>query len=243
MKNPTAAALVIGDEILSGRTRDANMHHLAKELARAGVDLLEVRFVPDDQDAIVWAVNELCGRFGHVITSGGIGPTHDDITADSIAAAFGVSIDVRADARAILEARYAAMGVEINAARLRMAHIPAGAILIENPVSGAPGFSIGNVHVLAGVPAVFQAMLASVLPKLDGGPPVISQTLRVAMAEGDLAAPLGEIASAHPQLSFGSYPYIDKGAFGASIVVRGRDGLAVGAAMAEISALFGGSQT
>src|SRR6056297_2449913 len=179
MPNPTAAMLVIGDEILSGRTRDANMHHLAQELTKVGIDLCEVRIVSDDHDAIVSALNAL--RAGHdtVITSGGIGPTHDDITADAVAAAFGVTVDVRDDARAILAEHYAKTGRELNAARLRMARIPDGATLIENPVSAAPGFTLGKVHVMAGVPAVFEAMVASVLPTLTGGAPLISRTLRV----------------------------------------------------------------
>ena len=164
MANPTAAMLVIGDEILSGRTRDANMHHLAGQLTDAGIDLKEVRVVSDDADAITGATRALAATHDHVFTSGGIGPTHDDITADCIAAAFDVPIDVRADARAILEAHYAKTKIELNAARLRMARIPDGAALIDNPVSGAPGFTLENVHVMAGVPAIFQAMVASVLP-------------------------------------------------------------------------------
>ena len=169
MPNPTAAMLVIGDEILSGRTRDANMHYLAGELARVGIDLEEVRIVSDKAPRIVAALNALRGGYDHVFTSGGIGPTHDDITADAVAAAFGVGIGVRDDARAILAAHYQRTGLELNAARLRMARIPDGAALIDNPVSSAPGFSLGNVHVMAGVPAVFQAMVASVLPGFAGG--------------------------------------------------------------------------
>ena len=166
MPNPTAAMLVIGDEILSGRTRDSNMHHLAGVLTKKGIDLAEVRVVADDRAAIVAAVQALSGAWDHVFTSGGIGPTHDDITADCIAEAFGAAIDVRADARALLAAHYKRTGGELNEARLRMARIPDGAILIDNPVSIAPGFSIGNVHVMAGVPAVFEAMVATVMPQL-----------------------------------------------------------------------------
>ncbi len=173
MANPTAAMLVIGDEILSGRTRDANMHHLAGELTAQGIDLKEVRVVSDDAPAIVAAVRALSEGFDHVFTSGGIGPTHDDITADCIAEAFGVSIDVRADARALLEAHYQRTGMELNTARLRMARIPEGATLIDNPVSIAPGFTLGNVNVMAGVPALFVAMVASVLPQLTGGAPLV----------------------------------------------------------------------
>ncbi|MBR9766066.1 MAG: competence/damage-inducible protein A, partial [Rhodobacteraceae bacterium] len=150
MGNPKAAMIVIGDEILSGRTRDANMHHLAGELTKMGIDLCEARFVSDDQGAIVGAVRAMSDTYDHIFTSGGIGPTHDDITADCVAEAFGRSIDVRDDARALLEAHWTARGVEINEARLRMARIPAGARLIDNPVSIAPGFTIENVHVMAG---------------------------------------------------------------------------------------------
>ena len=240
MPNPTAAMLVIGDEILSGRTRDANMHHLAQELVKVGIDLKEVRVVSDDPDAIIAAVNDLRASFGTVITSGGIGPTHDDITADCIARAFGVSIDVRADARKILEDRYALMGTEINESRLRMARIPDTATLIENPVSGAPGFTLENVHVMAGVPSVFQAMVASVLPTLASGQPLLSQTLRIDRGEGDVAAPLAALAAQFPMLSVGSYPFQQNGAYGTNIVIRGVDGAIVDDAMAKLAALFPG---
>jgi molybdenum cofactor synthesis domain-containing protein len=239
MKTPTAAMLVIGDEILSGRTRDANMHHLAQVLTSAGIDLKEVRIVSDEAPAIIDAVNALRKSHSHVITSGGIGPTHDDITADSIASAFGVGIDVRDDAKAILQERYDRMGVELNEARLRMARIPDGATLIENPVSGAPGFTLENVHVMAGVPAVFQAMVAQIIPLLDGGPPVLSQTIRVEKPEGELAGALGDIARVHPDVSIGSYPFIENGAYGSNIVVRGRDGKAVGQAIQAVAQIFG----
>ena len=240
MPNPTDAMLVIGDEILSGRTRDANMYHLANELTAAAIDLKEVRVVSDDHPQIVAAVQALSAAHTHVFTSGGIGPTHDDITADAVAAAFGVGIGVRDDARAILQARYDRMGTTMNEARLRMARIPDGAALIDNPVSGAPGFTIGNVHVMAGVPAVFTAMVASVLPTLTGGSPVISRSIRIDMAEGDIAGPLAALASAHPDLSFGSYPFQRDGRFGASVVVRGQDGAAVDAAALAIVDTLGG---
>ncbi|SFP33470.1 competence/damage-inducible protein A [Tranquillimonas alkanivorans] len=241
MPNPTAAMLVIGDEILSGRTRDANMHFLAGELTKHGVDLREVRVVSDDADAIVEAVDTLRGRFDHVFTSGGIGPTHDDITADCIARAFDAPIDVRDDAREILQAHYDRQGTQINEARLRMARIPEGATLIDNPVSAAPGFTLGNVHVMAGVPQVFQAMVASVLPTITGGDPVLSQTLRIERGEGDIAAPLRELAEAHPDLSFGSYPYIRDGVFGVNVVIRGTDGAALDAAMQRLADAFPGA--
>lgn len=238
MPNPTAAMLVIGDEILSGRTRDANMHFLAGEFTKHGIDLREVRIVSDDPKAIVSALNALRSSYDTVVTSGGIGPTHDDITADCVADAFGVPIDVRDDARALLAAHYERQGTELNTARLRMARIPDGATLIDNPVSVAPGFTLDNVHVMAGVPSVFQAMVASVLPTLTGGAPLLSQTLRVFKGEGDIAGPLGDLASEFDDLQFGSYPFQKDGVFGANIVVRGTEGSRVDAAMTRLSALF-----
>lgn len=236
MPNPTAAMLVIGDEILSGRTRDSNMHHLAGELTRHGIMLTEARVVADDQPAIVAAVNALRAAYDHVFTSGGIGPTHDDITADAIATAFGVGIDVRDDARAILAAHYERTGTELNAARLRMARIPDGATLIDNPVSRAPGFTLGNVHVMAGVPTVFEAMVASVLPTLTGGDPLLSQTIRVMRGEGEIATALSALAAAFPDLSFGSYPFVREGVYGTNLVVRGTDAARLDAAMLQLSA-------
>jgi len=237
MPNPTAAMLVIGDEILSGRTRDANMPYLASELTRAGIDLREVRVISDDPDAIVAAVQALSAAHDVVFTSGGIGPTHDDITAENVARAFGRAISVRDDARAILAAHYEARDMELNEARLRMARIPEGATLIENPISAAPGFSLENVHVMAGVPTIFQAMVASVLPMITGGAPILSQSLDVARGEGDIAGPLTDLAARYPDLSFGSYPYIRGGAYGVNVVVRGHDGARVDAAMAELSGM------
>ena len=238
MTNPTAAILVIGDEILSGRTRDANMHHLAGQLTEAGIDLTEVRIVSDDAPAIIAAVQALSASYSHVFTSGGIGPTHDDITADCIAAAFDTPIDIRDDARALLQAHYDRSGQELNTARLRMARIPDGATMIDNPVSTAPGFTLGNVHVMAGVPSVFQAMIASVLPTLSGGAPLLSRSLRVVRGEGDIAGPLGEFAARHPDLSVGSYPFQKDGIYGANLVVRGQDAAALDAAMAELGTVF-----
>ena len=238
MPNPTAAMLVIGDEILSGRTRDANTHHLAQELTRAGIDLKEVRVVSDDRDAIIWAVNALRTEFDHVFTSGGIGPTHDDITAESVAAAFGMGIDVRDDARAILQAHYDRQGIELNEARLRMARIPKGAALIDNPISAAPGFTLRNVHVMAGVPAIFNTMVASVVPTLTGGAPLVSQSIRIDRPEGEIAGPLGDLAAAHPDLSMGSYPFIQNGTYGANIVIRGTDAAAVARAADELLAMM-----
>jgi len=238
MPNPTAAMIVIGDEILSGRTRDSNMHFLAGELTRVGIDLREVRVVSDSRDAIIEAVRALSATHDEVFTSGGIGPTHDDITADCIAAAFDTAIDIRTDARAILQAHYDRSGTELNAARLRMARIPDGATLIDNPVSSAPGFTLRNVHVMAGVPSVFQAMVASVLPGLTGGAPLMSQTYRIARGEGDIAGPLSALADDYPDLMIGSYPFQTNGIFGSNIVIRGHDGARIEAAMITLAGQF-----
>jgi molybdenum cofactor synthesis domain-containing protein len=234
MPNPTAAMLTIGDEILAGRTQDTNMPHLARALAEAGIDLRETRVVGDIADEIVAAVNALRARWDHVFTSGGIGPTHDDITADCIAAAFGVGIDVREDARAILATNYANPERDLNAARLRMARVPDGATLIDNPVSKAPGFTMGNVHVMAGVPSVFKAMVAGLVPTLTGGAPLLSGTLRVDVPEGVIAGPLRAVAEAHPEVSIGCYPFNMGGALGANLVARGTDPAALDAAMAAL---------
>lgn len=240
MTNPSAAMLVIGDEILSGRTRDANMHHLAGRLTEMGIDLKEVRIVSDDAPAIRSAARELSDRYDHVFTSGGIGPTHDDITAECIADAFQRPISIRDDARAILQAHYDKQGLELNEARLRMARIPDGADLIENPISAAPGFTIENVHVMAGVPSIFKAMLETVLPGLTGGAPLHSETVRIARAEGDIASPLAALAARYPELSFGSYPFQKDGIYGANIVIRGTSEVMVGTARRELVSLFDG---
>jgi molybdenum cofactor synthesis domain-containing protein len=236
--NPTAAMLVIGDEILSGRTRDGNTQFLAGELTRIGIALREARIVPDDHDAIVRAVTALSAGFDHVFTSGGIGPTHDDITADAIAAAFGVPIGIREDACALLAAHYARAGLAFNDARQRMARIPDGARLIDNPVSVAPGFTLGNVHVMAGVPTIFQAMVASVLPTLAGGAPLLSQSWRVNRGEGEVAAAFGALAAEYPDLSMGSYPFNQSGSIGTHLVIRGTDPARLDAAMTRLAALF-----
>ena len=243
MARPTAAMLVIGDEILSGRTRDANMHHLAGRLAAAGIDLVEVRVVPDEADAIVAALTALRDGADHVFTSGGIGPTHDDITADAVAAAFGVGIDVRDDARAILEERYRRTGFEMNEARLRMARIPDGATLIANPVSGAPGFTIGNVHVMAGVPQIFEAMLDGVLATLTGGPALSTARLTVEKGEGDIAGPLRSAQEAAPGVKIGSYPRHVDGRYSVEIVVRGADADEVGRVADDLARTFGVERT
>ncbi|WP_447925117.1 competence/damage-inducible protein A [Georgenia muralis] len=238
MPNPTAAILVIGDEILSGRTRDANAYHLAGELTRVGIDLREIRVVPDDHDVIVAAINALRSAYTHVFTSGGIGPTHDDITADAVAAAFGAGIDVREDARALLEASLAARGRTATPDQLRMARIPDGATLIVNDLSGAPGFSIGNVHVMAGVPSIFVAMLDTVLPTLEAGAPRLSREVRFAVGEGRIASPLRELAEAMPQLSVGSYPFREGDLYGTNIVVRGTDEALLDEAVARLEEIL-----
>ena len=234
MSRPTAAMIVVGDEILSGRTRDSNMHHLAGRLTAHGIDLAEVRVVSDRKDAIVAAVRALAQAHDHVFTSGGIGPTHDDVTADAVAAALDLPIGVRDDARRILAERYDAMGIELNDARLRMARIPEGATLIENPVSAAPGFSAGNVHVMAGVPKIFEAMVAGLLPRLSGGAPLVSRTLLVQRG-GDVALALDAAQAAHPHLSVGSYPsQRPDGAFEVRVVVRGPDADELDAVLAAL---------
>ncbi|RWR25240.1 competence/damage-inducible protein A [Agrococcus lahaulensis] len=236
MSNPTAAMLVIGDEILSGRTREANAFHLAGRLGQVGIDLREIRVVPDDHRVIVDALDQLRAVHTHVFTSGGIGPTHDDITADAVADAFGVGIEVRDDARARLQAAVGA-GRTLTPEHLRMARIPHNAALIANRISGAPGFSIGNVHVMAGVPAIFVAMLDDLLPGLEAGLPVVSSELRFDVGEGRIAAPLRELAAEMPTLSIGSYPFRDDAGYGTNIVVRGTDPTLVREAMARLRAI------
>lgn len=238
MTNPTAAMIVIGDEILSGRTRDANMFHLAGELTNHGITLTEVRVVADDPVAIVAAINETRPKYTHVFTSGGIGPTHDDITADCVAQAFGVGIDVREDAKAILATNYENGVDDLTPARLRMARIPDGATLIDNAISKAPGFTIENVHVMAGVPSIFANMLDWLLPQLAKGATVFSATIRINLPESAIAGPLGIIANDFPQLSIGSYPFFEGGAYGANLVVRGLDETAVAAAETAIKDAF-----
>jgi molybdenum cofactor synthesis domain-containing protein len=217
----TAALLVIGDEILSGRTKDKNIGFIAEYLTAIGIDLKEVRVVSDDEDEIVAALNALRKRYTYVFTTGGIGPTHDDITADSVAKAFGVPIDV--DPRALKLFKERAPQLELNEARLRMARIPQGAELVENKISTAPGFWLGNVIVMAGVPAIMQAMLDAVSAKLQTGQKMLSETVRADAREGDIGTPLGEIAKANPDVIIGSYPFFDGQGPNTNIVVRGRD--------------------
>jgi molybdenum cofactor synthesis domain-containing protein len=220
----TAAILVIGDEILSGRTKDKNIGYIAEYLTTIGIDVREVRVVPDIEDEIVTALNALRHRYTYVFTTGGIGPTHDDITADCVAKAFGVKIDHDPRAVAILKERFEKTGTEMNEARLRMARIPDGADLVANKVSGAPGFWIGNVITMAGVPSIMQAMLDEVAPKLKTGTKMLSESIRADAKEGDVGTELGLVAAQFPGVSIGSYPFFDeKLGPNTNIVVRARD--------------------
>lgn len=226
----TASMLVIGDEILSGKTKDKNIGVLADALTMVGIDLVEVRIVSDDEPAIIAALNALRASTTYVFTCGGIGPTHDDITADAVAKAFGVGIDIDPRAHKLLSDFYDSTGREMNEARARMTRIPDGADLIANPVSIAPGFQIGNVHVMAGVPSVFAAMLESLLPNLEGGVPITTNTLPFNCGEGDLAGALSEIDALFPSVAIGSYPKLIDGRFTTEIVLRSRDTRALDAA-------------
>src|ERR1700682_2616381 len=228
----TAAVLAIGDEILSGRTKDKNIGYIADVLVAVGIDLREVRVVPDIEAEIVAAVNALRARYDYLFTTGGIGPTHDDITAESVAKAFGVPIAVDPRAKALLLTRIAEK--DMNEARLRMARIPQGADLILNKVSAAPGFRIGNVHVMAGVPTIMQAMLDEVAPTLKTGIKMLSETVKANCREGDIGTPLGEIAKAHPDVMIGSYAFRDDGRPNTNIVVRSRDAQKLAAAKTAV---------
>jgi molybdenum cofactor synthesis domain-containing protein len=243
----TAALLVIGDEILSGRTKDKNIGYVAEYLTALGIDLLEVRVVGDKEGAIVDALNALRHRYTYVFTTGGIGPTHDDITADCVAKAFGVSIDIDPRALAIMQERLASTRIEMNDARLRMTRIPKGADLVLNKVSGAPGMWIGNVIVMAGVPTIMQAMLDEVAPKLKTGVRMHAETIRADAREGDIGSQLGEIAKANPQVAIGSYPVFDpQHGPNTNVVLRARDAeklAAAKAAVEEMLARVRGAQT
>ena len=220
----TAAVLVIGDEILSGRTKDKNIGYIADYMTALGIDLKEVRIVSDDETAIVDALNALRSAYNYVFTTGGIGPTHDDITADCVAKAFGVPLEFHPDAVAIMKERVAKVGGELNEARMRMTRIPKGGTLVANKVSGAPGFWIGNVITMAGIPAVMQAMLDEVAPQLKTGVKMLSESIRADAREGDVGTELGLIAKAFPDTIIGSYPFMDeKGAPNTNLVVRSRD--------------------
>jgi molybdenum cofactor synthesis domain-containing protein len=235
----TAAVLVIGDEILSGRTKDKNIGYIAEYLTRLGIDLREVRVVGDDESAIVEAVNALRARHTYLFTTGGIGPTHDDITAECVAKAFGVPIDYDPRAVKILKERLAQTGGEINEARMRMTRIPQGAELVLNKVSAAPGFWLGNAIVMAGVPSIMQVMLDEVAPKLKTGVRMLSETVRADAREGDIGTPLGEIAKAHPEVSIGSYPFFDETRGpNTNVVIRARDAAKLAAARSAVETML-----
>ncbi len=232
--SPTAAVLLIGDEILSGRTQDSNLAYIAKFLAAYGIDVCEARVVRDREEEIATAVNALRGRYTYVFTTGGIGPTHDDITTDAMGRAFGVSADHHPEALALLAPRYTPG--EFNEMRRRMARIPEGATLIRNRVSTAPGFQIANVIVLAGVPMIMRAMLEDVGPRLQRGRLVVSRTISAEIGEGRIAAALAQIQRDHPTIAIGSYPAFAENGPRVEVVVRGRDGDAVGRAAAAVQA-------
>ncbi len=235
--NPTSCLLVIGNEVLSGRTRDANIQFLATRLGEIGIPLREVRVIPDVRETIIATVNEVRPKFDHVFTTGGIGPTHDDITSECIAAAFGLPWEPHPEAWARLERHY--KPGEFNAARQRMATMPRGATLIDNPISIAPGFTIGNVHVLAGVPRIMQAMFEALAPSLQGGPPIASRTVHAdGVMEGRIAEGLAAIQARWPMLDIGSYPYYRMGGGGVALVAKGGDAEAVEAASRDITALL-----
>ena len=234
-KITTAAVLIIGNEILSGRTQDINLNYIAKGLSEIGVALREARVIPDVDTIIIAAVNELRARFDYLFTTGGIGPTHDDITAECVARAFGVKLTLHPDAHRLFLDHYPPG--ELNEARLRMAHTPEGASLIHNPVSRPPGFRMDNVFVMAGIPKVMQGMFDGIKPQLQGGPPLLSRTIACDLPEGVIAKGFGEIQQRYPELDLGSYPFQRRGQFGASLVVRGRDPARIAAAAEEVAAL------
>ena len=222
MKIVTAGVLLIGDELLSGRTRDTNLSTIAKWLGPLGVQVGEARIIADDSEMITQTVRAFSERFDYVFTTGGIGPTHDDITADCIAAAFGVGISERKDAMAELRTRYKES--ELNEARRRMARIPDGASLIKNPVSQAPGFQTQNVFTMAGVPSIMKSMLADIEHRIEGGAKVYSRTVEASnIGEGDAAKALGELEKAYEGVNIGSYPFFNAGLHGVNFVARGRD--------------------
>jgi molybdenum cofactor synthesis domain-containing protein len=234
----TAAVLIIGDEILSGRTQDTNLNFIARYLGTFGIDLAEARVVGDVKADIIGALDALRARWDYVITTGGIGPTHDDITADSVAEAFGVPLYEHPEIIAMMVARWQG---ELNPARRRMARVPEGASLVRNPIQGPPGFHIGNVFVLAGVPAVMRGMMEDVGPRMRPGVVVISRSVRVEGAgESAMAAPLEAVARAHPNLSLGSYPFFGPDGFGSNLVVRGRDAGEVNATVEELIGVLDG---
>jgi molybdenum cofactor synthesis domain-containing protein len=233
----TAALLVIGDEILSGRTKDVNIGATADFCTDLGIELKEVRVVSDETDEIVEAINALRARYTYVFTTGGIGPTHDDITADAVARAFGVALPINAQAREMLESRWRQTGTEVNEARLRMARIPEGADLIVNSVSAAPGFRIGNVHVMAGVPVIMRAMLEALVPTLKGGKKVLSVTVKAAVGEGTVGGPLGALQEQYPDVKMGSYPQMGHDRIMTELVLRGTDAARLEEAAGKVRAM------
>ena len=235
-KTVTACLVIIGNEVLSGRTQEANLQYLAKSLNEVGVRLSEARVIPDVEEIIVATVNECRAKFDYVITTGGIGPTHDDITSACIAKAFGVAHVRHPEAEARLRRHYA-RPEDLNAQRLRMAEMPEGAELVDNPVSAAPGFRIGNVIVLAGVPRIMQAMFEGYRHRLKGGATMHSRTVVAYVPEGQMAAGLGATQTAHPSVEIGSYPFFRAGRLGASLVVRGTDAAEVAAAIEAVKVL------
>ncbi len=235
--NPNAGLLLIGDELLSGRTQDVNFPSIARFLTERGVDLCEVRVVSDDESDIVAAVNALRARYTYVFTTGGIGPTHDDITADAIAKAFGVEIEQHPQAVKMLHKLFEANGVEANEARMRMARVPVGGELIDSDKIKVPGFHIGNVFVMAGVPKIMNLMLEAVSDMIEGGAVVLSKSVRIEKGEGDLAVPLAQIQDQFPNVSIGSYPFHEKGCYGANIVLRGRNEDDLARAFKQVEAL------
>jgi molybdopterin-biosynthesis enzyme MoeA-like protein len=240
--NPTACLLIIGNEVLSGRTRDANLQFLATRLGEIGIPLREVRVIPDVPETIIGTVNECRAKFTHVFTTGGIGPTHDDITSECVARAFGVPWEVHEETRAIMAADYARRDppVEFNAARLRMATLPRGATPIRCAETTAPGFTMGNVHVMAGVPRIMRSMFEALAPGLEGGQPIVSHTVHADYVyEGQIADGLSAIQARHPALDLGSYPYYRGKGGGVALVAKGTDAAAVEAAAAECLALLG----
>jgi len=232
----TACLIIIGNEILSGRTKDVNLNHLASRLNEWGVRLTEARVIPDVEATIIAVVNEARGRFDYVFTTGGIGPTHDDITAASIAKAFGVALVRDPQALAIMQRQHKPN--DLNQARLKMADVPEGSTLIDNPVSGAPGFQVGNVFVMAGVPLIMQAMLEGLRHRLVGGAPVLSRAVRAFLPEGAVAQGLSALQTRFSELDIGSYPFYRKGTFGVSLVLRGTDQDQLGEAVAALSDLI-----
>ncbi len=232
----TAAVVIIGNEVLSGRTVDANLSFLAKALNEVGVRVREARIIPDDEAVIVSTVNACSQAFDYVLTTGGIGPTHDDITSASIAKAFGVPLERNPQAMRALEQHY--QPGEFNEARRKMADIPAGATLIANPVSAAPGFQIGNVFVLPGVPMIMRAMFDGIRPRLRGGEPVVSRSIAAYTTEGAIATGLGGIQAEHEDVEIGSYPFVRAGRFGVSLVARSTNRASLDAVAEEIKALI-----